>query len=105
MKRILPFITGGLFFAMTASAVVIPNPLGYDNFHELLFGLARAVGGLIAGLGTIMIIVAGILYLLSAGSPERIRTAKTALFYAIVGISIGLLAEGIVYLIENMLGA
>jgi len=46
-----------------------------------------------------MIIVAGIFYLTSAGSPQRIEKGKTALFYAIGGIVIALSAEAIVSMI------
>ena len=59
----------------------------------------------VAALGTIMIIVAGILYLLSAGSQERMTKSKAALFYAIVGIAIGISATSIVEIIKSILNA
>ena len=58
---------------------------------------------LIASLGTIMIIVAGIFYLTSAGSPERIGVAKKALIYAIAGIAIGVAATAIANIIVDIL--
>lgn len=87
-----------------AFAVQIENPLKANNFGELLLSIAGAAGALIASLGTIMIIVAGILYLLSAGSQERMTKAKSALVYAIVGIVIGLAATAIVEVIKGLLG-
>jgi len=51
-----------------------------------------------------MIIVAGILYLTSAGSPDKMKTAKTALIYAIAGMVIGMAAEAIVATIKGVLG-
>ncbi len=88
----------------TLAAVVIPNPLGgVNDFGQLLLKIAQAVGVLIGALGTIMIIVAGILYLTSAGSPEKIKTAKTALIYAIAGIAIGISATAIVQTILEIL--
>lgn len=88
------------------AAVTIPNPLnGVDNFCQLLTKIASGVGVFIASLGTIMIIVAGIFYLTSAGSPERIGVAKKALFYAIIGIVIGVAASGIVEIIKGIIGA
>ena len=83
----------------------ITNPLGSSDFGDLLEKIAIAVGTLIASLGTVMIIVAGILYLTSAGSPERIGTAKKALMYAIAGIVIGLAADAIVSIVKNIIGA
>lgn len=83
----------------------ITNPIGAGTFRELLTQIAGAVGTLVASLGIVMIIVAGILYLTSAGSPERIGTAKKALIYAIVGIAIGLAATAIVNIIKRIIGA
>ena len=86
-----------LLASFVSAAVVIPNPLsGVNNFTQLLLKITQAVGALVGALGTIMIIVAGILFLTSAGSPERIKTAKTALVYAIAGIAIGVSATAIV---------
>jgi len=89
-----------------ALAIQIPNPLGStSDFGALLCKIAKAVGGLVATLGTIMLIVAGILYLTSAGSPEKITTAKKALVYAIVGIVIGTIAGALPGIICDILGA
>ena len=91
---------------LTSAQVQIPNPLGgVNSFRDLLLKIAGGVGALIASLGTIMIIVAGILYLTSAGSPERMGKAKTALIYAIAGIAIGLAATAIVEVIKSVIGA
>lgn len=90
------------------AAVTIPNPLCsggscVNNFGDLLLKIASGVGVLIASLGTIMIIVAGILFLTSAGSPTKMETAKKALTYAIIGIAIGLAATAIVQIIWGIL--
>jgi len=91
---------------MNAAAVTIPNPLAYNSFGELLTnGILPAVAGLVGTLAVIMIIVAGILYLISAGNPGRIETAKKALIYAIAGIVISMLATAAVSLIKSALGA
>ncbi|OGZ72615.1 MAG: hypothetical protein A2998_01470 [Candidatus Staskawiczbacteria bacterium RIFCSPLOWO2_01_FULL_37_25b] len=93
---------GFVYFAF-AAPVIIPNPLNVDNFGALLLKIAGGIGVLIGSLGTIMIIVAGILYLTSAGSPERMGSAKKALFYAIAGIAIGISATAIVATIQWVL--
>ena len=88
-----------------AQGVTIPNPLSAGNFGDLLTQIVTAVGALIATLGTIMLIWAGILYLTSGGSPERTGNAKKALIYAIVGIIVGLAATTIVTIIKGIIGA
>jgi len=92
--------------SFTLAQVTIPNPLGgVNSFYGLLINIAYAVGGLVASLGIIMIMVAGILYLTSAGSPEKMATAKKALVYAIIGIFIGLASTAIIAIIKEIIGA
>jgi len=102
---LLVFVSIGLLSLtnFAAGVVVINNPLNVGTFKDLLLAIAGAVGKLVGTLGAIMIIVAGILYLTSAGSPERINKAKVAMVYAIAGIAIGLAASGIVLAITEML--
>jgi len=106
-KALYLFSVMSLFcITSTALAVTIPNPLGdTKTFCQLLTKIAGQVGMLIASLGAIMIIVAGILFLTSAGSTEKLTKAKAALTYAIVGIAIGVSATVIVKVIQEILGA
>lgn len=94
-----------LTIANSVNAVPLVNPLGVDNFCGLLTSIATAVAGLVGAISVIMIIVAGIMYLLSAGSPERITKARTALFYAIAGLAIAISAGAIVATIKGVIGA
>jgi len=107
-KKIISTIVFVSLFCLVSfvlAQVTIPNPLaGVNSFGQLLTKIAAGVGTLIATLGVVMIIVAGILYLTSAGSPERMGKAKTALIYAIAGIAIGVAATAIVEIIKNIIG-
>jgi hypothetical protein len=100
----------GLFCLATlvsAESVTIPNPLaqgGVNNFTDLLLKIAQGVSVVIGILGTIMLLVSGILYLTSAGNPEKINKAKAALIYALVGIAIGATAEVIVSIVLGIIG-
>jgi len=94
-----------IIFPTIILAASIQNPLeGTNDFGGLLCKIATGIGELIAVLGTIMFIVSGILYLTSAGSPERINTAKKALVYAIVGLAIALASASIVEIIQDVMG-
>jgi hypothetical protein len=94
-----------LLIASPALAQVrIVNPLGgTDNFCKLLTSILSNVAILIGSLATIMIIWSGILFLTSAGSPERIGTAKKSLTFAVIGIAIAVSAGGIVATIKQVL--
>ncbi len=108
MKRIfisylVLFVILFAFSYTSVNAVGIINPLGANNFCELLTGLSSKIAGLVATLSGIMIIIAGMMYLTSAGDQQKMTTAKTALKYAIMGIIIALLAIPIVEIIKEVL--
>lgn len=95
----ISFLCVGTF----AYAQITPPPGVPETIPALLVKITEAVGGIIAAIGVIMIIVAGIFYLTSAGNPERIGVAKKALIYAIVGIVLGLAAGAIAGAIEGVI--
>ena len=103
IKHVIVFV--GLFcIASPAMAITIPN-YGPASFCALLTGVSNAVAGLVGAIGTIMIIVAGIFYLTSAGSPERTGVAKKTLIYAIAGLAIALSAGVIVAIVKQAISA
>ena len=107
MKKVYLFsiIFVGLFcLASLVAAVSIPDPLKGATFDKLLKKIATTVAELVGAIGTIMIIIAGIFYLTSAGSPERIGVAKKTLMYAIAGMVIGLSASAIVGMVAQIAG-
>jgi cytochrome bd-type quinol oxidase subunit 2 len=67
----------------------IPNISAGDAQIIQLFNTAYLWAGIIC---VAIIIVSGILYTTSAGNSDRIKTAKNAITYAVVGIVIILLA-------------
>jgi len=93
-----------LCLASFISAQSITPPSGIpQDLTEIIENIGKGVGTIITALGATMIIVAGILYLISAGSPEKIGTAKKALIYAIIGIVLGLAASSIVEIATDMM--
>jgi hypothetical protein len=106
-KKITYFlVTAGLLLLATpVLAVQIPNFLNVSDFCGLLTNIFQGVLGIIGSLGTLMILVSGILYLTSAGNPEKVGTAKKALFYAIAGLAVGLAGTAIVATIKSIIGA
>ena len=98
---VFSFVTVQLVSAQ--GSVIIPNPISAGDFEGLLMDIAAGVGTIIVSLGALMIIISGFLFMTSAGNPEKLKTAKTAFGYAIIGIIIGGLATGIVNLIEDTL--
>lgn len=82
----------------------ICNPLNVDTIAGFIEQILNAVTILIGALSAIMITFAGILYLISGGSTEKMTTARKALFGAIIGIIVAVLARTIVLVIQEIIG-
>lgn len=106
-KAVAHIIVFAVLFCLAFPAlaqVTIPN-YGPSNFCALLTNISVAIAGLVATIATIMIILAGIFYLTSAGSQERLTTAKKTLIYAIAGLAIALAAGAIIEIVKNAISA
>lgn len=93
-----------LFTASFVLADVQITPIGPTSFTTLFEGISTTILGVVGAIATIMIIVAGIFYLTSAGSPEKMKLAKTTLIYAIAGIVVALAADAIIGAITGAIG-
>ena len=93
------FIAVNFVFAQ----VTIPK-FGPGTWDELLGNIIKIVRDVVGSVAAIMLIVAGIMYLISAGDPGRMTLAKQCLTYAIIGLVIALAAEAIVASIKLITG-
>ena len=53
----------------------------------------------------IVIIIAGVFYITSQGEPDKIKRAKSAILYAVIGLIVSLLAFAIVNFVLNAMQA
>ncbi len=108
MKTLLIF---ALFFgiliisAYNALALEIPNPLGSgaSTIPQLIDKIATwllEIGSIIA---VIIVIWAAFLFMTSGGNQQKVTTARQTLWYAIIGLTVLLLAKGVTSLIQNFL--
>ncbi len=73
--------------------VKIPKPPATDVQVKALLQIVFTVAGAIA---VLVIIIAGISYILSAGDPQKTARAKDAILYAVIGLAVAILANIIV---------
>jgi hypothetical protein len=97
-------IVAGVLVANIAFAQIV-DPLNGKTFSSLLSAIVTALQGLLIGLGTLSLVIAGILYVLSAGNPDLAKTAKSALFWGCAGILLGLVATAIVTEVQTAAAA
>ena len=106
MKNLLIF---ALFFgillisAYNALALEIPNPLGAGTIPELIDKIATWLLGIGLTIAVIIVIWAAFLFMTSGGNQVKVTTARQTLWYAIIGITVLLLAKGVTSIIQNFL--
>src|SRR3990167_6992902 len=54
---------------------------------------------IVGAIAVIIIVIAGLMYVLSEGNPENTRRAKDAIIYAVIGLVVAIAARIIVYFI------
>lgn len=86
-------------------AICIDNPLGAENFWDLIDKLIDFVFYLAVAIGPIMITVAGIYFITAMGEPGKIQTAKKIILYTLIGLLIVFSAKGLIKLLGDILGA
>jgi hypothetical protein len=78
------------------------NPIyGSDGIVATVVNILSIIIGVAA---VIVIIIAGIQYMLSTGDPTKINNAKNAILYAIVGLVIAVMSQVIVRFIISRIG-
>ena len=69
---------------------------GANGLIPRIINIATFIAGSVA---VIIIVIAGLMYVLSGGNPENTRRAKDAIIYAVIGLVVAIAARIIVYFI------
>ena len=112
MKKIIRqiFLTGA-FLLGTISTVLaaecpsgqICNPLQYGNFEDLVNAVIRFLITIGTPIAAIMFVIAGIVFVTSAGDPGRVKTARSIMIYTAVGLAVILVASGLIKVLQSLL--
>jgi hypothetical protein len=80
------------------------NPLGKVNtIPALIVQATKIILALTGMLAVLFIIIGGLRYITSGGSPEAVKSAKNTVTYAIIGLVIAVMAFAIVNVVTNLL--
>ncbi len=87
----------------TAYATDLPNPLGTTDADVILNRIIDQVITYAAIVVSIVIILAAFQMLFAQGSPEKFKTGRNAILYAVIGFIVILLASGVAKIVESAL--
>ncbi len=96
--------------ACTASPGAVASPgceKGSDNpvagSNGIITKIIRLVQIAAVIMSTIMIILGGYTYVMSSGDPQKIKSAKDTILFALIGLAVAATAQGIISFVLNKL--
>ncbi len=92
-----------LIFAESGD-IEIPNPLQYDTLEELVQAIITFIRNVALIIAPVIFIYSGFQYYMAAGEPNKAQEAANTIKWAIIGLAIILIAEGIAYVIIDVMG-
>jgi len=108
IKKIVYGISSVALFAPMAVLAQLKEPTGTQlpigSISAIVTGFMNWILILVGVVGVIAFAIAGILYLTAAGNEERIKTAKRAMMFSIVGVIVALLGLVILRAAQGFLG-
>lgn len=96
-------LLGVLTIPSLVLGVQIDNPLGVKDFDQLINALVNFIFWVGVALAPVMIIISGFIFVTAQGKPENITKAKNWLTWTIVGLTIAILAKGLVAVLQSVL--
>lgn len=90
-----------IFAQISGGDITVPKPSANSAQIQAVLSLVFKIAGAVA---VIVIILAGISYVVSGGDPQRTAKAKDAILYAIIGLFVAILASAIVQLTISKTG-
>lgn len=114
MEKLLLILLTGLccftlnFFLLNAcyaqGPIDLKSPLAATTIEGIIKGIISFLFEIGIVLAPLMILAGGFLFVTAGGNLEQINRAKKIILWTIIGFLIVLLAQGIIGLIENLLG-
>ena len=109
MKKILAFlvplwITGSNI--ALAAAITDPVSIEGKGKGDVLIMIQNATSwllGLVLGIGVIMIIVSGVMWMTAGGDATKVGNARKALIYGLIGIAVAIISYSAVSFMKSFL--
>lgn len=98
--RFLPF---SFLLPRIAAAQEIINPIGAKSFTDIINAIADFALSIIIPISVLVIFYASFLFMTSAGDVEKVKKAKRALLWAVVGLAIVLTGRGLIFIMQDIL--
>ncbi len=85
---ILPAIVITLLLPVAAEAQTLTNPLGTTNINVVIGRIVKALLGISGAIALLMFVWGGFQWLISQGSPDKVKKGKDTLIWASIGLAV-----------------
>jgi hypothetical protein len=110
--KILTFLFIGVFFVFSAfnfvdaspATISLENPLTYDTIDELIEAVINFITMVAFAIAPIIFIWGGMKFYFAGGDPNKVKEATALIKWAVVGLTIVIVANGIIYVIQDVIG-
>ena len=80
-----------------------PNPLGESTLIGVVQKLLSGLNTIAIPLVAIMVVIGGLQMVTAGGDPKKYEMGKQTIYYVVIGYAVILLAQGIVFIIKDIL--
>ncbi|MBU2540242.1 hypothetical protein KJ786_03730 [Patescibacteria group bacterium] len=100
-KELLITVMFGLLILPT---LILAGPVAPSSkdLWSIIDSITNIIYGILLAVAVIFIITAGIKFISAGGEPEKVKTARDTVLWALVGIVVATAAVGVVNLIKNL---
>lgn len=83
----------------------VPSPTCVCGFRDLLARVSTFIFSVIGVLAVLMFVIAGILFVISAGDAGKVQKAKDMAIWAAIGVVVAFAGQGLIALVTAVIGA
>jgi hypothetical protein len=85
--------------------ISFPNPLSCENLGCIIKKIISELQKLAIPIVIIMVLIGGFQIMTAGGNEEKVKQGRSTIWWAVIGYVVILLANGLVLVIESVLGA
>lgn len=86
-----------------SGSVVIVNPVGCGDFGCVADKIINSLLGIAIPIVAVMVLIGGFQIITAGGDPEKFKTGRKTVLYAVVGYAVILVAKGVRLIITSIL--
>jgi len=98
---LLTLVTFPVFAFAQPGSVGGDTPGTIGSIDGIIDSLGEILWTVFGAIALIMFVIAGIMFLTAQGDPEKVKSARNAFLWGVVGIVVAIIAYSIVTIVEN----